>query len=114
MLFNSTTSDGYTSEVAAWLVLSTGGNTTGDPGDVSDIVIIDHTIWSEGAPTIACIPSRIYVLPSLQLSTPITFSFPPLVTTLTTGWYGSPQDWILARHLLSRFTTPRPLFHGMM
>lgn len=89
VLFNSTTSDGYTSEVAAWLVLSTGGNTTGDSGGGSGIVTIDPIIWGEGAPTIACIPPCTYVLPPLTLSKPTTFNFPPLVTPITIGWYSS-------------------------
>lgn len=47
MFFNTTTKDGYTSEIAAWLALSTGGENIGqDVGDGSGYVTIDLTIYS--------------------------------------------------------------------
>ncbi|KUJ14026.1 pectin lyase-like protein [Mollisia scopiformis] len=91
LMFNSTTSDGYTSEIAAWLALSTGGNSTGDSGSGSNIVTIDPTLWSEPASsqTVACYPPCTYVFPPLTLTTPTTFSFPKLTTVITVGWYSS-------------------------
>jgi glucan 1,3-beta-glucosidase len=90
LLFNSTTSDGYTSEIAAWLALSIGGENIGEDGeDGSGIVTIDPDIWSQpsSSQTIACIPPCTYVFPPLTLSTETTFSFPLLTTAITVGFY---------------------------
>jgi glucan 1,3-beta-glucosidase len=94
LLFNSTTSDGYTSEIAAWLAPSTEGDTIGDSGNGSGYVTIDPIIWSEPATsaTIECYPPCTYVLPPLTLTTPTTFSFLLLTTAITVGWYSSTTD----------------------
>ncbi|KAI0384726.1 pectate lyase superfamily protein-domain-containing protein [Hypomontagnella monticulosa] len=90
LLFNSTTKDGYTSEIAAWLALSTGGGDIGSGsgnGSDSGLVTIDPTIWSEptDSVTIQCYPPCTYVLPPLTLPTNTTFSFPLLTTPLEIG-----------------------------
>lgn len=63
LLFNSTTSDGYTSEIAAWLALSSGGEDIGEgAGGGSGIVTIDPGIWSSHSTsaTVTCIPPCTY------------------------------------------------------
>lgn len=92
VFFNSTTKDGYTSEIAAWLALSTGGESVGqDVGDGSGYVTIDPTIYSmpTASVTVHCIPPCTYVMPPLTLATPTTFSFPLLTTSLEVGWLTS-------------------------
>ncbi|KAL2827770.1 pectate lyase superfamily protein-domain-containing protein [Aspergillus cavernicola] len=65
LLFNSTTRNGYTSEIAAWLALSTQGEVIGsEPGEGSGIVTIDPDLWSGET----------------------AFSFPPLTTSITVGY----------------------------
>ncbi|KAH6656455.1 pectate lyase superfamily protein-domain-containing protein, partial [Truncatella angustata] len=90
LLFNSTTKNGYTSEIAAWLALSTEGENIGsEPGDGSGIVIIDPDLWSgePGDPaTVQCSPPCTYVLPPLTLTDETTFEFPPLTTSITMGY----------------------------
>lgn len=95
LLFNSTTKDGYTSEIAAWLALSTQGDDIGSGsgdgngnGTGSDWVTIDPVIWGEptDSVTVQCYPPCTYVLPPYTLSTPTTFSFPLVTTTLEVGW----------------------------
>lgn len=89
LLFNSTTRDGYTSEIAAWLALSTGGEDIGlGAGDGSGYVTIDPDLWStSSAATVQCTPPCTYVLPPLTLPEETTFSFPLLTTSLTVGYY---------------------------
>ena len=96
LLFNSTTSDGYTSEIAAWLALSTGGESIGDSGNSSGYVTIDPIIWSEPATsqTVACYPPCTYVLPPLTLSTKTTFTFPLLTTAITIGYYSTTKETV--------------------
>lgn len=88
LLFNSTTSDGYTSEIAAWLALAVGGADIGqDAGDGSGWVTIDPIIYSSGpTATVQCVPPCTYVMPPLTLASPTVFSFPPFTTTLEVGW----------------------------
>ncbi|KAF4186957.1 hypothetical protein CNMCM7927_004692 [Aspergillus lentulus] len=90
LLFNSTTRNGYTSEIAAWLALSTQGEDIGSsPGDGSGSVTIDPDLWSgnPGTPvTMQCSPPCTYILPPLTLTTETTFSFPPLTTSVTVGF----------------------------
>ncbi|KAI0103923.1 pectate lyase superfamily protein-domain-containing protein [Nemania sp. FL0031] len=91
LLFNSTTKDGYTSEIAAWLALSTTGENIGSgQGNDSNsgTVTIDPLIWSEptDSVTIQCYPPCTYVLPPLTLPTPTTFSFPAWTGPLEIGW----------------------------
>ncbi|KAI0002790.1 pectin lyase-like protein [Xylariaceae sp. FL0662B] len=93
VLFNDTTRRGYTSETAAWLVLSVeGGNQGIDPqasaNDGSGPVRIDPGIWqSPDEPvTINCQPPCTYVLPPVTLSTLTTITFPPSPTSLMVGW----------------------------
>ncbi|KAI0410472.1 pectate lyase superfamily protein-domain-containing protein [Xylaria grammica] len=91
LLFNSTTKDGYTSEIAAWLALSTVGKSigSGQGGDSnSGIVTIDPVIWNEptDSVTVQCHPPCTYVLPPLTLSTLTTFSFPPWSGPIEVGW----------------------------
>lgn len=91
LLFNSTTKDGYTSEIAAWLVLSTEGEGIGSASDGgSRYVTIDPDIWSHSTPaTVACYPPCTYVFPPLTLRTKTTFSFPLLTTVITIGYYST-------------------------
>lgn len=92
LLFNSTTKNGYTSEIAAWLALSTGGEDIGSGslnGSGSGYVTIDPVIWGSSSPTIACGPPCTYVLPPLTLPSPTTFNFPLLTTSLTVGFYST-------------------------
>lgn len=92
MFFNTTTKDGYTSEIAAWLALSTGGQDVGqDVGDGSGYVTIDPTIYSlpTASVTVHCIPPCTYVMPPLTLASPTTFSFPLLTTSLEVGGLAS-------------------------
>ncbi|KAH0282303.1 hypothetical protein KCU62_g9823, partial [Aureobasidium sp. EXF-3399] len=92
VFFNSTTKDGYTSEIAAWLALSTGGEDVGqDVGEGSGYVTIDPTIYSmpTASVTVHCIPPCTYVMPPLTLASPTTFNFPLLTTSLEVGWLTS-------------------------
>ncbi len=72
LLFNSTSRNGYTSEIAAWLALSTQGEDIGsEPGEGSGIVTIDPDLWSgepEDPVTVQCHPPCTYVLPPLTLT----------------------------------------------
>ncbi|KAH6647435.1 pectate lyase superfamily protein-domain-containing protein [Truncatella angustata] len=95
LLFNSTTKDGYTSEIAAWLALSTTGEDIGDdsvsgPGNGTDsgYVTIDPAIWNEptDSVTVACNAPCTYVLPPLTLATDTTFSYPLYTGTMEVGW----------------------------
>ncbi|KAI1735147.1 pectate lyase superfamily protein-domain-containing protein [Xylaria scruposa] len=90
LLFISTTRNGYTSEIAAWLALSNQGEDIGsEPGEGSGIVIIDPDLWSGGHEdpvTVQCHPPCTYVLPPLTLTEETTFKFPPLTTSITVGY----------------------------
>ncbi|KAI3333006.1 pectate lyase superfamily protein-domain-containing protein [Ustulina deusta] len=71
LLFNSTSRNGYTSEIAAWLALSTQGEDIGsEPGEGSGIVTIDPDLWS-GEP---------------EDPVTTTFEFPPLTTSIIVGY----------------------------
>ncbi|RLL96917.1 hypothetical protein CFD26_106729 [Aspergillus turcosus] len=90
LLFNSTTRNGYTSEIAAWLALSEQGEDIGsEPGEGSGVVTIDPDLWSgePGDPvTMQCFPPCTYVLPPLTLTEETTFEYPPLTTSITVGY----------------------------
>lgn len=94
ILFNDTTVNGYTSEVASWLVLSQGGGDLGNNGTLtngsesggSGTVFIDPTIWGQSSPTVQCYPPCTLVLPPVTLSTTTTITFPPYTTSLEVGW----------------------------
>lgn len=91
LLFNSTTTDGYTSEIAAWLSLSTTGSDIGTNltnGTGSGDVYIDPIIWAEPTDsiTVQCYPPCTYILPPLTLTTDTTFNFPLYTTSLQVGW----------------------------
>lgn len=93
VLFNDTTKNGYTSEVAAWLVLSTDGSDIGNNGslagggdDGSGTVFLDPTIWSQQKPTVQCSPPCTLILPPVTLSTTTTITFPLYTTSLEVGW----------------------------
>ncbi|KAI5868058.1 pectate lyase superfamily protein-domain-containing protein [Durotheca rogersii] len=93
LLFNDTTRRGYTSETAAWLVLSVNGADKGvDPtaDEISGGVLIDPGIWRPGesdeSGTINCSPPCVYVLPPVTLSSLTTITFPPSTTSLEVGW----------------------------
>lgn len=82
---------GYTSEIAAWLVLALGGKELGtDPNTSgSQDVYIDPGIWSSKSPTISCVPPCTYILPKFTLSSATTIKFPPSTTSLEVGWITS-------------------------
>ncbi|PNP39417.1 hypothetical protein TGAMA5MH_08623 [Trichoderma gamsii] len=96
VFFNDSNQSGYTSEVAAWLMLSSGdasqlgdgGGSSGSSGIGSGIVYIDPQIWSEPAAsqTVGCLPPCTLVLPPITLKTPTTISFPPWTTSIEVGW----------------------------
>ncbi|KAF4152017.1 hypothetical protein CNMCM6069_002746 [Aspergillus lentulus] len=88
LLFNATTRNGFTSEIAAWLSLSTGGGDIGSDGDDSGAVYIDPVIWSEpdDGRNISCYPPCTYILPPTTLPTPTTFVYPTLVTDIRVGY----------------------------
>ncbi|KAF7184859.1 hypothetical protein CNMCM7691_007065 [Aspergillus felis] len=88
LLFNDTTRNGFTSEIAAWLSLSTGGGDIGSDGDDSGAVYIDPVIWSEpdDGRNISCYPPCTYVLPPTTLPTARTFVYPTLVTVIGVGY----------------------------
>ncbi|KAI0397046.1 pectate lyase superfamily protein-domain-containing protein [Xylariaceae sp. FL0594] len=93
LLFNSTTRNGYTSEIAAWLALSTTGENIGSgdgsgDGQDSSYVTIDPVIWNQpsASVTVSCSPPCTYVLPPLTLSTLTTFHFPPWSGPLEVGF----------------------------
>ncbi|KAI1076806.1 pectin lyase-like protein [Whalleya microplaca] len=107
--FNDTTSDGYTSEIAAWLVLSLGGGDlggTGSNGSSGGIVYIDPSIWPPlGSPgggsvggngggsnsasniTVACNPPCTYVFPPIILGIETIIIFPASTTSLEVGCF---------------------------
>jgi len=85
--FNSTTRNGFTSEIAAWLALSTGGDTIGSNDDDSGIVYIDPLLWGEPDDDrhVSCNEPCTYVLPPMTLPTPGTWHYPSLVTGIGVG-----------------------------
>ncbi|KAJ5201484.1 uncharacterized protein N7498_006147 [Penicillium cinerascens] len=85
--FNSTTRNGFTSEIAAWLALSSGGDTIGSSGNDSGIVYIDPSLWDEpdDDTNVFCNEPCTYVLPPTTLPTPGTWVYPPLVTQIGVG-----------------------------
>lgn len=94
VLFNDTTRNGYTSEVAAWLELANGGHDMGinpnsSSGGGSGDVYIDPGIWRSpsGSATIGCQPPCTYILPPIVLPNPTTITFPPSTTSLEVGWF---------------------------
>ncbi|KAK3369519.1 putative glucan 1,3-beta-glucosidase precursor [Lasiosphaeria ovina] len=90
VLFNDTTANGYTSEVAAWLPLALGGGDmglgNGTAGAGSGDVYVDPGLWGSAKPTVSCAPPCTYVLPPATLKTPTTIKFPPSTTALEVGW----------------------------
>ncbi|RYP69856.1 hypothetical protein DL771_005867 [Monosporascus sp. 5C6A] len=95
LLFNGTTRNGYTSNVAAWLALALEGGDRGsslEPGsdEGSGVVYIDPDLWEDeggdGTVTVQCYDPCTYVLPPLTLSTETTITFPLLTTSLEVGW----------------------------
>lgn len=91
LLFDSITKNGYTSEIAAWLVLAKEGEEIGSESNGgSGYVTIDPDLWSQTTPaTVACHPPCTYVLPPLTLRTKTTISFPVLTTKITIGYYST-------------------------
>ncbi|KAK1458297.1 hypothetical protein CMEL01_15644 [Colletotrichum melonis] len=94
VLFNDTTCNGYTSEIAAWLELANGGRDMGispnsSSGGGSGDVYIDPGIWRSpsASRTIRCIPPCTYILPPIVLPTPTTITFSPSTTSLEVGWF---------------------------
>jgi glucan 1,3-beta-glucosidase len=87
VLFNDTTQNGYTSEIAVWLPLALQGANMGTSGDGSGVVYIDPQIWTEPGPVIVqCYPPCTYVLPPVTVTTTTTITFPLYVTSLEVGW----------------------------
>jgi glucan 1,3-beta-glucosidase len=88
LMFNDTTRNGFTSEIAAWLALSTGGADIGDNGEDSGVVYIDPIIWTEpeNDTVIQCYPPCTYVLPPTTLPSEATFVYPTIVTTIGVGY----------------------------
>jgi glucan 1,3-beta-glucosidase len=107
LLFNDTTTDGYTSEIAAWLALSLGGanlgSGEGNGTGGGDTVYIDPGIWPPGyggtggggsgggsGATVTCpAPPCTYVFPPITLPTPTTIIFPGSTTSLEVGCFSS-------------------------
>lgn len=104
LLFNDTTTDGYTSEIAAWLALGLSGGNLGSEGSGGngDIVYVDPSIWPMGytgpgsgsgvSPgesdiTISCAPPCTYVLPPVTLKRPSAITFPGSSTSLEVGCF---------------------------
>lgn len=86
-LSNDTTKNGYTSEIAAWLILAEGGNDIGNNGTKgSGIVYIDPIVWRQPHPTVQCEPPCLLVLPPFTLPEIKTFTFPPYKIYLEVGW----------------------------
>ncbi|OOF92665.1 glycoside hydrolase family 55 protein, partial [Aspergillus carbonarius ITEM 5010] len=80
LYFNSTTQDGYTSEIAAWLALAQGGEDIGTTSNTSGSVYIDPSIWNESSPVnVSCWEPCEYILPPIVLPTNTTFIYPSLV-----------------------------------
>ncbi|RHZ61554.1 hypothetical protein CDV55_100232, partial [Aspergillus turcosus] len=108
LLFNSSTRNGYTSEIAAWLALSEQGEDIGsEPGEGSGVVTIDPDLWSgePGDPvTMQCFPPCTYVLPPLTLTEETTFEYPPLTTSITVGYNSTTTFEVTAS------TTTRPIY----
>lgn len=93
LLFNDTTRNGYTSEIAAWLPLALDGGDMGispnsSDGSGSGDVYIDPGIWRGGSSlTLTCFPPCTYILPPSTLRTPTTIRFPLTTTSLEVGWF---------------------------
>lgn len=99
--FNSTTRNGYTSNVAAWMPLAlrtgkgpgdggTGGGGDDEGGEFFEpAVYIDPIIWSSTSDTatIQCTDPCTYVLPPKMLDSPTTIGLPRVGTTLEVGWF---------------------------
>jgi glucan 1,3-beta-glucosidase len=85
ILANSTTLNGYTSEIAAWLELSVGGDKIGGSGNESGLVIIDPSLWRQSTASVACFDPCTYVLPPLTLEADTTFVYPTLTTEIVLG-----------------------------
>ncbi|KNG84858.1 hypothetical protein ANOM_007654 [Aspergillus nomiae NRRL 13137] len=58
LLFNDATRNGFTSEIAAWLALSTGGEVIGSSSNDSGTVFLDPLIWGGpiGGTNVSCHP----------------------------------------------------------
>ncbi|KID86729.1 Pectin lyase fold/virulence factor [Metarhizium guizhouense ARSEF 977] len=82
VLFDDTTRNGYTSEIAAWLELSQGGGNIG-----VDDIYLDLKIWQDPLATVSCRPPCTYILPPIPLQSPTTIMFPPSSTSLEVGWF---------------------------
>ncbi|KAF6813967.1 glucan 1,3-beta-glucosidase [Colletotrichum plurivorum] len=94
VLFNDTTRNGYTSEIAAWLELANGGREMGSNPDPSGAggsgdVYIDPAIWRSpsNSRSIGCQPPCTYILPPIVLPSPTTITFSPSTTSLEVGWF---------------------------
>jgi glucan 1,3-beta-glucosidase len=85
VLANSTTLNGYTSEIAAWLELARGGDRIGASGNDSGVVTIDPSLWSDKTASVACWDPCTYVLPPLTLDADTTFVYPKLTTDIKIG-----------------------------
>ncbi|RYP46402.1 hypothetical protein DL768_007369 [Monosporascus sp. mg162] len=103
LLFNRTTRNGYTSNVAAWLALAHEAGDQGsslEPGsdEGSGVVYIDPDLWEDaggdGTVTVQCYDLYTYVLPPLTFSTETTIAFLLLTTSLEVGWLAdtTPND----------------------
>ncbi|KAI9159080.1 Glucan 1,3-beta-glucosidase [Paramyrothecium foliicola] len=91
VFFNSTTRNGYTSNIAAWFPLALDGEDIGsglDPEqDGSGVVYIDPEVYKgPDHADIQCYPRCTIVMPPFELDKPTTISFPPYNTTLEVGW----------------------------
>lgn len=91
LYFNTVATDGYTSEIAAWLQLSTGGGDVGRPpmelgsGDVT----LDPGIWETPGANVSCFPPCTYIFPPITLPSPTTLDYPPLPTSIEVGWWNT-------------------------
>lgn len=89
IFFNDSNQSGYTSEVAVYFELGSGGasqlgtNYTGS-GDV----YIDPTTWAEpqSSRSVDFIPPCTIILPPITITTPTTISIAPWTTTIEIGW----------------------------
>ena len=109
VFFNDSGQTGYTSEVAAWLALSSDeGSLIGTNDTGSGVVYIDPSLWTEpqSSRIVQCKPPCTLVLPPISLSTETTIRFPPWTTELTVGWTTSAQETVTVSGTTATITAP--------